>query len=155
MKIIISSRSAIEERAKRPFDKNTAIISITDCDKEFPTLYRPPDFLLRERFDDISEGAVCAMLKRKPTEEERRLLRSSFRFITPEQAREIADFYKSIREKADILICQCEYGESRSAACAAAILEYEQERGNDIFSDERYSPNDLVYSAVLEALRKF
>lgn len=155
MKIVISGRKDIEEKAKRPFDKNTALISITDSDKDFPILCNRPDFLLREKFDDISEGTICELLHRKPTEEERKLLRSSFRFIAPEQAREIAVFYKRIREKTDILICQCEYGESRSAACAAAILEYEKNRRKDIFSDERYNPNELVYSSVLEALRKF
>ena len=52
------------------------------------------------------------------------------------------------------LICQCEYGQSRSAACAAAILEFYDKNGISIFADYRYYPNQLVYNKVKDALEK-
>ena len=50
------------------------------------------------------------------------------------------------------LVCQCDYGQSRSAACGAAILEHFEKRGIDIFADYRYYPNQLVYHKVKNAL---
>lgn len=52
------------------------------------------------------------------------------------------------------IICQCEYGESRSAGCAAAVLEYFYSNGLDIFSDYKYYPNKLIYHKVLEELHE-
>ena len=67
---------------------------------------------------------------------------------------ELARFiYDAVEEKRKI-ICQCDYGQSRSAACAAAILEHFCGRGIDIFADYRYYPNQLVYHKVMEGLEK-
>ena len=59
---------------------------------------------------------------------------------------------KSVAEGYDI-ICQCEYGQSRSAACAAAIKEHYGKRGIEIFADYRYYPNQLVFNKLLCALK--
>ena len=50
------------------------------------------------------------------------------------------------------IICQCEYGQSRSAGCAAAIREHFYSDGIKIFADYRYYPNQLVYNKVFDAL---
>ncbi len=50
------------------------------------------------------------------------------------------------------IICQCEYGKSRSAGCAAAILEYFYEGGISVFIDYRRYPNQVVYHKVFDAL---
>lgn len=154
MKIEITSRRAIEQRAKSPFPKNTAIISITDFDRDFAELEHTSDFILRLKFDDVNDKIFEEILKRKPTESEMTVLSEKFHEITDSDAERIAAFYKEIKDKTDILICQCEYGESRSAACAAAISEYSEGRGKDIFSNERYYPNKLVFKKVLEALNQ-
>ena len=52
------------------------------------------------------------------------------------------------------ILCQCEYGQSRSAACAAAILEYFDGSGISIFADYRYYPNQVVYHKIMDALIK-
>ena len=52
------------------------------------------------------------------------------------------------------IICQCEYGQSRSAACAAAVLEYYDKCGIDIFADYRYYPNQLIFNKLLTALKR-
>ncbi len=52
------------------------------------------------------------------------------------------------------IICQCEYGQSRSAACAAAILEHFYHNGISIFSDYNYYPNQVVYHKIYDALEK-
>ncbi|MCM1166131.1 MAG: hypothetical protein NC299_14270 [Lachnospiraceae bacterium] len=52
------------------------------------------------------------------------------------------------------IICQCEYGQSRSAGCAAAILEHFSHAGISVFSDRDYYPNKLVYNKFLDALER-
>ena len=58
---------------------------------------------------------------------------------------------KAFRNGRDI-ICQCEYGQSRSAGCAAEILEHFYRRGIDIFAAYEYYPNQVVYHKVFDAL---
>ncbi|MBR2284878.1 MAG: sigma-70 family RNA polymerase sigma factor [Ruminococcus sp.] len=68
------------------------------------------------------------------------------------EAAEAAQFIgKAFRDGKDI-ICQCEYGQSRSAGCAAAILEHFYRRGIDIFAEYKYYPNQVVYHKVFDAL---
>ena len=50
----------------------------------------------------------------------------------------LADFIYDAKDKGYDIICQCEFGRSRSAACAAAILEHFENRGNDIFLNDKY-----------------
>ena len=50
------------------------------------------------------------------------------------------------------IICQCEYGESRSSACAAAIRQFFYGDGISVFADYRYYPNQVVYHKVYDAL---
>ncbi len=53
------------------------------------------------------------------------------------------------------IICQCEYGQSRSAACAAAIKEFYDKSGIQIFADYRYYPNQLIFNKLLSELMKY
>lgn len=68
------------------------------------------------------------------------------------QAEEVAQFIYTAQAKGMHILCQCESGRSRSAGCAAAILEYFEGRGETVFSDARFSPDQLVYDRVLAAL---
>lgn len=70
------------------------------------------------------------------------------------EADELADFIYAAIEDGLTIFCQCDYGQSRSAACAAAILQHFEGRGIDIFADYRYYPNQLVYHKVFDALEK-
>ncbi|MDE7093984.1 MAG: hypothetical protein K2O52_03615, partial [Oscillospiraceae bacterium] len=53
------------------------------------------------------------------------------------------------------IICQCDYGQSRSAGCASAILEHFYHTGISVFADYRRSPNQVVYHKVFDALEKY
>ena len=66
----------------------------------------------------------------------------------------LARFIYEARAEGLDIICQCDYGQSRSAACAASILQHFEERGIDIFADYRYYPNQLVYHKIFDALEK-
>ena len=69
-------------------------------------------------------------------------------------ASELADFIYSAKENGRDIICQCDFGTRRSAACAAAILEFFEGRGDEIFLNDSYSPNLVVFNKVLSALQK-
>lgn len=71
------------------------------------------------------------------------------------EADALAEFIYEARAEGRDLICQCDFGQSRSAACAAAILQHFEGRGIDIFADYRYYPNQLVYHKVFDALERY
>ena len=132
--IYITNRYDIEETARRPFPANTALISITDADYDFAELNNKPQELLQMKFDDVDAD-------------------EPINIITDEQADEIAGFYHRVSKTAEHIICQCEHGQGRSAAIAAAIQEYTDGNGIDIFADDRYFPNKVVFRKVLQALK--
>lgn len=133
-RIFIMNRDAIEERAKTHFPENTAIISITDVGYEFAELRNKPEALLQLRFDDVDAD-------------------EPINIITSEQAKQIAAFYHKVSKTAKRIVCQCEHGQGRSAAIAAAIKEYTDGNGIDIFANDRYFPNKVVFRKVLQALK--
>ena len=71
------------------------------------------------------------------------------------EADALAEFIYKAKEDGLDIICQCEYGQSRSAGCAAAILQHFSKNGIDVFTDYRYYPNQLVYHKVFDALIKY
>lgn len=68
------------------------------------------------------------------------------------QADMIADFVLKAMKKEHNIICQCEKGQNRSAGCAAAIMEYYYKDGQSLFDDDWYSPDEMVYYKLLDAL---
>ena len=70
------------------------------------------------------------------------------------EADELAQFIYDVKQRGMNIICQCEFGSSRSAACAAAILEHFDKRGSVILSNDRYHPNQIIYKKILLALEK-
>ena len=154
MKIKIMSRRAIEKYTENPITEDTAIISITDFNGSFAKLKKPPKYLLQIKFDDVDNDVMVDELGHQPTELERKMIESKYNMFSDEQARELANFYHSVADKSEYLICQCEHGQSRSAAVAAAILEYRSRKGIRIFSDDRYYPNKIVFRKVFAELSK-
>lgn len=153
MKIQIRSRARIEELALKPFAERTALISITDYGYGFAELRNKPDHLLQLAFNDIDNDVFLDELGRKPTEEERINIENKYYMLTDEQAKQIADFIHKVYDKVEVIICQCEHGQSRSAAIAAAILEIKSKRGIEIFADDRYYPNKTIFKKVLKATK--
>ena len=146
----IYSREAMEALLSKGNLNNTAIISFHDPvgrGRRCPQDYEPIDFtgkcdrVMQIALHDLDPEALADF-------------GLSVETYFPE-ADELAEFiYKAIEEELDI-ICQCEYGQSRSAGCAAAILQHFEGRGIDIFTDYRYYPNQLVYHKVFDALVKY
>lgn len=153
MKILIKSRSAIERLAQKPFPKNTLLISITDVGDVPVQLTNEPDILLRVAFDDVDNDVIVDEVGADATNEQRLKMEEKYNMISTDLAHEIAKIYYENRDRISTLICQCEHGQSRSAAVASAILEFKSRRGIQIFADDRYYPNKVVFRRVLDALK--
>ena len=154
LKIEIESRESIETRAKLPFPPHTALISIADMDYDFATLENKPEYLMQIKFDDISTDVFDELFNGYPTIANAMRGVKELNLFTDEQAEEIAGFIQSILDKAELLICQCEYGQSRSAGLAAAVNQFLNKSGIEVFADDLYYPNKLVYRKVLTALEE-
>ena len=153
MKILIKSRIDIGKISEKGFSKDTALISITDFGDEEVKLIREPDMLLRLAFNGVDNDVFLDEIGHKPTLEERLRIEAQYNVLSDEQAHQIGMFYDNNKGRISTLICQCEHGQSRSAAVAAAILEFRNRRGIEIFADDRFYPNKVVFRRVLEALR--
>lgn len=160
MKIEIHSLKSIEARAMQPFAPHTILISIGDTDEEPPRLQNEPDHILRLTFDDITLQEVKEEFKlpQSVTSSDVALIEllriKNIHIFSDEQARQIGEFVLRHISETEVLLCQCHYGQSRSAGCAAAVTEYLNGNGIDIFADDRFYPNKLVYRKVFEALKE-
>lgn len=57
-------------------------------------------------------------------------------------------------ENINEIICQCKHGQSRSSACAAAIEQYFNNKGIDIFANYKYCPNQYFYNGIYSEIKK-
>lgn len=95
-------------------------------------------------------NTTCFYLDEIESLEEEGLTREEF-FPHPDN---VAIFIKCMYASGYDIVCYSRNGKSRSSACAAAILEFYYNNGISIFSDDRYTPNKLIYDILLDALRK-
>ena len=147
MKIEIYSREVMEKRLQEGFLQDTAVISFFD----------PPSPRTPKDYKPLDYGNKCAAVYPVAVHdidiETLPEFGLSFDTYFPE-AKELAVFiHNAVRQNLDIL-CQCEYGQSRSAACAAAIREYYEHSGISVFADYRYYPNQLIFNKLLQALQE-
>lgn len=147
MKIEIMSRQAMEKLLLDGFPSNTAVISFYDPPSErTPCTYGPVDF-----------GTKCRKVFPVGVHDiDVEILADyglSFDTYLPESD-QLAKFILNAKQSGMDIICQCEYGQSRSAACAAAIREFFYKDGITVFADYRYYPNQLIFNKVLSALKR-
>ncbi|MDE7307282.1 MAG: hypothetical protein K2N61_01245 [Lachnospiraceae bacterium] len=145
MKIEIYSRESIEKLLENNFPEDVAVISFYDPvnprtgEKDKPVDYsHKTSRVFSVAIHDIDIEILSDYGLTYDT-------------YFPEVDRLAEFIYAAYSEGLD-MICQCEYGQSRSAACAAAISEYFYHNGISIFADYRYYPNQMVYHKVFDAL---
>lgn len=127
MNVKICSRKEIERLLNHDFPADTAVISFYDSDSAPRVNYqKKADSVLYVPLDD-------------------------FQTELP-QAKEIAKFIRAAEAKGLNIICQCESGQSRSAGCAAAILEYYYHTDQSVFDNDRYQPDEMIFYKLLNAL---
>lgn len=147
MKIEIYSRKAMETRLQEGPLTNTAVISFYDPpSSRTPAGYAPVDYTdLCDVVFPVGEFDIDIEV----------LPEYGLTYDTYlRDVQSLAKFIKIAAADGMDIICQCEYGQSRSAACAAAIWEYYYSDGISIFADYRYYPNQLVFNKILNALHE-
>ena len=148
MNVSIYSREAVEKLLCEGMPSNTAIISFCDpITARTPKGYKPVDY-------SGVENPVFQIALHDIDLEILGEYNLTYDTYFPE-AQAIAAFIYGAFDGGMNLLCQCEYGQSRSAACAAAIIEHFYGKGISIFADYRYYPNQLVFHKVFDALEDF
>lgn len=144
MRIAIHSRKSIERLFETGFPENTAVISFYDpLMQKLGNGYSPVDY----------SGKTDAVFQ---------IALEDIEFVTVDEPADyegyfeevdaLAEFILRAHEQGMNMICQCDYGQSRSAGCAAAIMQYFYGNGIAVFADSRYIPNQMVFNKVLDAL---
>ena len=135
-----------------PIVERIALISITDYGYDFAELKNEPQHLLQLAFDDVDGDVFIDELSKNPSVDDKIKIEKKYHMFSNEQAKQIVEFVNDVWDKVDVIICQCEHGQSRSAAVAAAIMQYKYQNGIEIFADDNYYPNKFVYRKVFNAL---
>lgn len=149
MKVSVYSREEIEEIIDSgEFPENTAVISYYDPKiKRIDKGYTHVDYdgvcgnVFYSELDDLD----LEVIKRKGL---------TYNTYFPE-ADDMAEFIYNAYNNGMDIICQCEYGQSRSAGTAAAIMEHFYKSGIWIFADYRRYPNQVVFHKVFDALENY
>ena len=146
MKVGVCSRMIAADLIKKDFPKNVSVIS-------FYTPLRGPE---PNRFRvDYSEVCDHVFYVGIPDIDESSFDEYGYSEETYiENASELADFIFDAKENGRDIICQCDFGRSRSAGCAAAILEYFYGCADKIFLNDKYCPNLMVFEKVFSALHE-
>lgn len=146
MNVKIYSRKAMEKLIGEGFPEKTAVISFYDPPKKNISRedYAPVDYTgVTDRLFQIALYDIDYTILDEYT-------LTYDEYFT--EADELAEFIISAEKDGYDIICQCDYGQSRSAGCAAAILQYFYGSGISVFADYRYYPNQMVFNKVLDAL---
>ena len=139
MCVQIFSRETLKQLiAKGNFPQNTAVISFCDCGT------KPRD---RVNFSNVCNRVMYIEIDDLDFEDI-----DNYDAFFPE-AREAAEFIVDVYNSGMNIICQCEYGQSRSAGCAAAIKEHFYRSGLEVFQDFKYYPNKVIYHKIYDALQ--
>lgn len=137
MKPSIMSASEMYRLIEKGIPNNTAIVSFADTIDDFLEFPKGTD-VLKIAFYDIRPHTT---------------VKEHYPQMLPEAPQIARYIYEKKNEGKDI-ICQCDYGVSRSAGCAAAIMQRWGNNGIKVFADYRYTPNQFVYNKVLAELEK-
>lgn len=148
MNISIYSREQAESMiAEDKFPKNVAVISFYD-----PAIKR-----IDKDYSHIDYSGVCKTVFYSELDDlDLEVLKEkgyTYDTYFPE-ADEMAKFIYNAYDSDMDIICQCEYGQSRSAGCAAAIFEHFYHNGISVFANYNYYPNQVVYHKIFDALKR-
>ena len=134
MKVNIFSRKQIIKLLYSGFPKNTAVISYYG-EGEKPVHFPIGIRYIRLNIDDLDKEEVDDP--------------DNFHI---NDFKRVANFILNCSDEGMNIICQCQEGISRSAATAAAILEFYEQDAERIFADIHYYPNQIFYNNILRCL---
>jgi len=134
MNVSICSRSELKKLIYTDFPSDTAIISYYGIDEK--RMYIP---------DLIRNVSLCI-------DDEKDYSALDTNDYHAEDFKRVANYILNCYENRINIICQCEAGISRSAATAAAVLQFLEQKGMLVFSDYELEPNKLFYNGIYHYL---
>ena len=119
-------------------DKKHIVISVSDPEYDSPRLPENPNRLcsLYLSFHDIDDIHYRGDLEAKMI------------IFKKRNATLILKFFETFRDSANLVICQCEAGISRSSAIAASLCKISGQDDSKFFKE--YLPNSFVYNSILK-----
>lgn len=149
MKVSIFSREEIGEIiSSGKFPENTTVISYYD-----PKIKR-----IDKDYTHVDYSGVCGNVFYSELDDLDLdcLKEKGYTYNTyfPE-ADDMAEFIYNTYNNGMDIICQCDYGQSRSAGTAAAIMEHFYKSGIHIFADYNRFPDKLIFHKISEALENY
>ncbi len=134
MNVSICSRDELMAKIRNDFPFNTAVISFYD------------------------EGSKALDMKGRPVAEISKCINDVRWVDHPKKWHhqdflDVARFIHKCIERGYDIICQCEFGVSRSSACAMAIKEYVHGNGIDVFRNYDYYPNQIFFNSIYDCLK--
>ncbi len=142
MNVRIYSRKEIERLLQNNFPDNVAVISFYDpLMLKLEQDYKPVDY--SNKVNDVFQiGLQDISLENLPEYD--------FSYDSYfQEVDKLSKFVYNAYNKGMDIICQCDYGQGRSAGCAAAILEQFYHTGIYVFLDER-----MIFDKLLDALEQ-
>jgi len=136
MQVSIYSREEIEAQLQEGLSDRAAVISFYDKGTEPVDLSGIPNEVFQVTMED-SELNEPDEFADEP-------------FISDTE--KLVDFIFAARNAGLEIICQCENGEGRSAGCAAAIRQFFNGDGIEVFTSGHYFPNLPIYHKVYNSL---
>ena len=136
MEFLITNRHSI--KYLKPEVKHI-VISICEPDYPFPRLpeNRQRRGLLQLKFTDIDKVDTAKQIGQEHL------------LMTKDQAKEILSFVNKYKNKANLIICQCDGGVSRSSGTAAALSKILNNDDRWVFGSKNYIPNMYVYRLLM------
>jgi predicted protein tyrosine phosphatase len=138
MIVEIMGREEAQDYSYLQHDEKAAVISILNIDGGFADFRNNPDngieAVCRVYFNDVELDKLNC--------------------ITDADADIIASFVREIADSANKLIVHCEYGVSRSAGIAAAIMKFLTGDDLPIFNNPLYRPNVTCYRKLMAAFHE-
>lgn len=153
-KLQVMNREQVELMSKKGFKPRTLLISIHDYGADKANITHFPEFFTCMVFNDVDSDVYLDAYGKPLSSQGKRAAEEKYHPLDSYQAEKLAKFYFNVKDKAQVVICQCEHGESRSAALAAAIAEFESKDGLRYFIDDKYCPNKFVFRKIYGALCK-
>lgn len=150
----IMNRLQVEALSEKGFKPHTLLISVNDYGASGVNLKHFPEFFIRTEFNDMDGDMYLDAYGKPLSARDEKSAEAKYHPLNSEQSKKIARVYLQVKDRAEIVICQCEHGESRSAAIAAAIAEFESKEGLRYFIDDKYCPNKFVFRKIYNSLRK-
>ena len=115
-----------------------AVISFCDTDKEPVNLGRTKAEHIVVKADDLDYEEICKRYG------------NDWSYFT--EADDVAEFIIRAAAAGKRIVCQCEYGMSRSAGCAAAIYEFFMGTGIRVFADRKLCPSVVIFDQMYKSL---